>query len=89
MGGGYNWIDASVLCPFYKSAEGRCITCLGGLVKESETRTAFRAVASREKYMRHFCQSDAYKTCTLAVTVSLQHKYEAPTDREIRSEEDR
>lgn len=86
MGGGYNWIDASVVCPFYKAAEGRCITCIGGVVKDSETRTAFKSVAAREKYMRHFCQCGAYTTCTLAEAVSSQHGYEAPKDRVIKSE---
>lgn len=85
MGGGYNWIDASVVCPFYKAATGRTITCSGGLVIESETRTTFRTAADRGKYMRHFCQCNAYKTCTLALAVSVQHGYEAPQDREIRA----
>lgn len=84
MGGGYNWIDASVVCPFYKTAEGRCITCTGGMAKDTETRTTFRRGADRERYMRHYCQCDAYKTCVLAVAASLQHGYEAPTDREVK-----
>ena len=85
MGGGYNWIDASVVCPFYKAAEGKCITCLGGVAKDSETRTTFKTAASREKYMRHFCQCSAYTTCAIAAVVSLQLGYEAPRDRKIKS----
>jgi hypothetical protein len=54
------------------------------MAKDTETRTTFRKGADRERYMRHYCQCNAYKTCVLAVAASLQHGYEAPTDREVK-----
>lgn len=87
MGGGYDWIDASVVCPFYDNVEGRCITCKCGMTKETKTTTTFRKAADRERYMRHYCQCDAYKTCVLAVAASAQSGYEAPRDREIKRAE--
>lgn len=87
MGGGYDWIDASVLCPFYDKVEGRCITCKCGMTKETKTKTMFRKTADRVRYMRHYCTCDAYKTCVLAVAASAQSGYEAPRDREIKRAE--
>ena len=64
----YTRADVSVVCPFFSEAQGKTLTCKGGVTKDCETVSRFASREEREAYMRARCRR-AFGLCPLAADI--------------------